>query len=262
MPKRVLIAIPITDRDASLINECFNAIRIAVECFHDKARISVDFRILVLVRVTDHEAIRIWSTLSEHETIPIEMKQVEAYEISSRHNLAAIANKRNLALAKAKENGDDNVLFIDSDILLNRNTICDLLESAQLGYDIVVSAYEVVWLGYPAICIEKDGKLNVIDLSNKDNNFARQVQIVGMGCCLIGKSCFNIPFSDSFTDPAHEVLVKSLLNGEKWADSIVYGEDVIFSFCCLAQGKSLFYTGDIVEHRYKRLHEENCSQTD
>ncbi|CAH9055509.1 hypothetical protein PSECIP111951_01255 [Pseudoalteromonas holothuriae] len=253
MPKRVLIAIPITDRDSPLINECFKAIQAAIEYVNNKEIYPTDFSILVMPRITDLIAIDNWSRLKQESTLSIKIECVDSYEIYARHNLAAIAKKRNFAMKKAVANNDDYVLFIDSDILLNSNSIYNLLRAADLGHDITVSAYEVVWLGYPAICTLKNGELNIVDLSDKKNNVAQPVQIVGMGCSLISKSCFSISFSDCFTNPDHEALIKSALEGKEWAESITFGEDVIFSLNCITQGKTMFYTGDIVEHKYKQL---------
>ncbi|MCF2858435.1 hypothetical protein L1286_13185 [Pseudoalteromonas sp. SMS1] len=252
MPKKVLIAIPITDRDEPLIAECFNALKNAIEYVESNEVNPIEFNILIMPRTTDLAAIDNWSRLKNTSAYPIKIECVDPYEISSRHNLAAIAMKRNLALKKALVNNDDYVLFVDSDILVNPNTIFDLLSAAYLGHDITISAYEVVWLGYPAICTIQDGKIGILDLSNKNENIAQPVQIVGMGCSLISKTCFNIPFSDQFTDPTHEALLKNALREDNGADSIIFGEDVIFSLSCLTQGKSMYFTGDVVEHKYKR----------
>lgn len=247
MSLKILIATPTTDRDALLINDFFDAISQSITRYRSNSLMdTAEFRILILTRKSDYQTIQAWSELAHTGNVQIDVQKVDAYEIEERHNMTAIANKRNIAIEAAKQNNDDFVLFVDSDVMLNLNTIEELVGAAQQGYDVAVAAYEVIWLGFPALGVQKADHFDILDLSDENSNYPQQVHIVGMGCSLISRKCFDIQFIEKSIDNKENLF--------NWgADSGVQGEDIGFSLNCLAQNKSIYYTGDIVEHRYKDM---------
>jgi len=122
--------------------------------------------------------------------------EVPDYDIpkNKRHNIENLVIKRNAILSYAKQNNYDNLIFIDSDIIIEWYTLFYLM-IGHIFADIVIAPYNVRWasmtpvLGYdnpPRIELAKTGLLPFY-----------RCHVGGMGCTSILLKSPKIPSSFS-----------------------------------------------------------------
>jgi hypothetical protein len=241
---RTLIAIPTTDRDADHIADCYGTLcESAARCLSVRGKDAAEFHLLVMPRESDVQSLERWSRIRDAGgLIPVEIRTFDPYVIEGRHNMPAIARKRTFAMQAARERGFDYVLFVDSDIIVGNETLTRLFDAFRHGCDLALAAYEVKWLGYPAVGVRQGDHFQILDLSDPANNQPGFVHVVGMGCTMIGRSCFDVPFEERKIFDRDGVF-------NEGPDAGVRGEDIGFCLNCLQRGKTLYYTGEIVTHR-------------
>lgn len=179
---KILISIVTIDRDAYAIPLVYESIKKDLE----------KCDLFIVCRKTDIECIRIWKEL--HPTVVVET--VPYYEIRKRHNVENICKKRNLALQYAKNCDYDYLFFIDSDIIINTNTLELLLQGCEeYKADVCSVPYQVKWLGYTATGVLKNGRFDYMKILKDSNNILYLKGGGGTGCTLIKSTVFHIPFS-------------------------------------------------------------------
>jgi hypothetical protein len=185
---KILNAIITIDRDAYAIDDLYKTI--------------ANTDILIVCRISDKETIKKWSKYN------VLIKAVPHYDIIDRHNFDMITLKRNIAREYAINNNYDYLFFIDSDILINKNTLEILLNA---NCDICIIPYEVKWLGYTAVGIFSD-KFEIKKIEYNDNKVTYEDCVIGgFGCTLLNKEAMKI-----------EIKFNALENNKY----IIYGEDI------------------------------------
>lgn len=219
---KLLISIVTIDRDAYAIPLVYESIRKELEKF--------DF--LIVCRKTDTNCIKIWKDLCPAVII----KTVPYYEIKKRHNVENICKKRNICLDYAKNNGYDYLLFIDSDIIINENTLELLLQGCEkYNADVCSVPYHVKWLGYTSIGVQKNDKFDFIKVLKDSDNIIYLKGGGGTGCTLIKSTVFHIPFSIA------KIKIRSVF---------VVGEDIGFFINLVKNNFLLLY---IKNHEIRHL---------
>lgn len=220
---RILIAIPCIDRDASYVDAQYATIK------HLLKRKNV--ALLVLTRETDTKTIHNWTTYQTGND-KIMIKLFPPYQILERHNMVALAQKRNYALDYAKTHHYDYVFFIDADILVQPSTLDKLHSFLRTNGDVALVPYKVRWLGYPAIGAFVNGTMKVIPVESQESYY--RCHLGGMGCTLIKKTAFDIPFENKRLETDTD---------------FVYGEDIGFFVNLYHANKHAYYlSGHPIRH--------------
>ena len=179
---KILISLVTIDRDAYAIPLVFQSIRKELE----------NFDLLIVCRRTDRKCLQKWKEVCPKVII----KTVPHYEIKKRHNMINICKKRNISLDYAKDNGYDYLFFIDSDIIVNINTLDILLKGCEeYKADVCSVPYFVKWLGYVATGIQNNTRFDYIKVKKDSNTISYCPGGGGMGCTLIKSTVFHVPFS-------------------------------------------------------------------
>lgn len=188
MDKRILISIVTIDRDAHLIPRLYASIQ------HYLSKRNIN--LLVVCRESDINCQREWKI---PKTV---IKTVPHYEILARHNLDKISEQRNICMNYARKHKYDYLLFLDSDIIIQSNTLEILLEGCEkYGADICVVPYFIKGLGYNAIGkFTSSGMIKLKEIKNTETAIKYKKGAGGMGCTLIKKSLFHIPFKVSIIE--------------------------------------------------------------
>lgn len=218
MNQRILISIVTIDRDASLISMLYQSIR------HHLRRRNID--LLIVCRESDILCQRNWIKEYRHVIII----KVDHYEISGRYNLEKISEKRNICLKYAQVSNYDYVFFIDSDVLVQKNTLKILIQGCEKHQaDLCVVPYFI--RGLKSVAVGKFNHNEILlkpqSVSNQQESIKYKEGIGGMGCALIKKSLFEIPFTVS--------TVKTQGN---WT---IQGEDIGFYLCLIQQNYRYLY---------------------
>lgn len=180
---KVLIAIVTIDRDAYAIPQIYDSL---------KNELNSNTDLLIICRESDKQTIEKWTKIDG-----VIIRTVPHYEIKGRHNYEAIALKRNIAREYAISNNYDYLLFIDSDVIIQRSTIHKLIYA---NVDICLVPYGVKWLNnMPAIGVRNSSdpsgySIKMITADSESDEFYENCAIGGMGCTLLNKKAMKIPF--------------------------------------------------------------------
>ena len=177
--------------------------------------------ILVVTRETDAETIQFWSTRAKVIRVP-------HYDIVGRHNLDKLANKMNIAVEYFKSTRHETMMIVESDILLNNDTIAKHQEAIK-KYDVVLSYYDVPWARKPVIC---SSFLGIPYITSKVPTGGAIVYGSGTGAVTIRrKVLMKVSFS------VHDILG-------------IKGQDVGFFLGCAMNRFKVFAVDDKVAHLY------------
>ena len=224
MDRKILVSIITIDRDAYAIEKVHHAIK------HLFDRENIYF--LVVCRDSDIECQQKWRNL-----VPkIKLITVPHYNIVKRHNMQNVCNKRNIALNYAKENNFDYLFFIDSDIIVQKDTLEILLTGCEKYHaDVCSIPYAVKWLGYIVTGVQNGHYYNYITIDCDESQEVTYEKGGGcMGCTLIKSTVFHIPFN-----------VQSL----RIKGRIVTGEDIGFFLSLVrSQFSALYVKNHKIDH--------------
>jgi hypothetical protein len=216
-PAQICACVVTIDRDAQHFMRVSKAL---VEAMGGTAS-----RIIVICRTTDVQVKALW------ENIGAAVHCVGPYIIppNARHNMKAIAMKRNVARTAAMARGYGAVCFVDSDVVVQPHTICLLAQSLKMFggvADVSTVPSSVRWLDNQiAVGVESEtpGKrwdLKILPpflpLSLPERVFLERCAIAWMGCTAIGK--------ESLIDIAFD----SLLIYDETSQRVFYGEDISY----------------------------------
>jgi len=204
---KILIGILSIDRDYKHIERQYEQLK----GYHSNG-----IEIIVITRISDINTIKSW------ESRNVKVLKVDHYEIESenRHNYKMIAYKRNTIIQYAKINNFDYLWFLDSDIIPGRKTLDEML--TQKDSDVVNIPSNLTWNPRDPVGFI-DGGIREYETNLLSHIF--DVDIVGMGCTLIKKSCFDISFEITAIKQSHE------------DEDIIIGEDIDFCFKLKSLGK-------------------------
>lgn len=222
--KTLAIGILCIDRDYDLLDELFQSI---VESCKYADVIPI---FIVTCRSTDVNCVKFWKS-KELIEFKCHINIMPEYSITGRHNYEKIAECRNIIINKCIELKND-LLFIDSDIIINTNTIKLLINSHT---DVTGSLYIIPWSGKFSIGIIKRGNFYLKHVSDIDDILYYNCNIIGFGCTLIKeKSLF-------------ECVIGNIRVGRQ---SYV-GEDIGFFIECYEKNISVSYISSVT-HKYNR----------
>jgi hypothetical protein len=142
--------------------------------------------IIVLTRKQDKKTIKKFSVYKNVKIITIDNYEIKDGE---RHNMNKIIEKRRCIMKYAIDY--DNLLFVDSDIVLYDGIIDDMIKCRENKDTVVVGVYKIKWMNKAVVMTINDGIIQVKEFKNLTNN--DNILIAGFGRCLIPKSAFNIP---------------------------------------------------------------------
>lgn len=175
--ERILIAILCIDRDSQLIDRQYNSIRHLLT--------NPNYDLLVMTRDCDLQTQLKWRSKN------IRVWIIPCYKIKERHNMSALVKQRNMIREYAQDSHYDNLLFLDSDIIINKDTLSRLLNTPG---DVALVPYKVKWLGYPAIGNYDSSENLIIEEVQPSTDQYKPCIIGGMGCTLLRQKALSIPF--------------------------------------------------------------------
>lgn len=219
---RVLIGTPFIDRDSKKIKNYIKSIA------HLLVSNKYKFDLLIITRESDTATLYKFNKLKRRYKNII-IKTVPHYEIKDRHNFERLATKRQIILDWAIKNKYDYLFFIDSDIIINKDTF-DLLFQAKS--DICYCPYIPSWHTKPLIGIMKNNQYHIINAESDSLKDKKYIDIIGggMGATLIKKTAFNIKF---------KIIKISAYFEEENIYPIVEGEDIGFFYNCMMKKKNM-----------------------
>jgi len=150
--------------------------------------------LLIVCRESDSKCIKQWSNV--HPSVII--KTVPHYDITGRHNYDALVKKRNIARQYAVDNNYDYLFFIDSDIIINKDTFNMLVKGCN-NADVCLVPYHVKWYGNIAVGVVDSNTESGFNIKEIKHDPSQQVEydvcaIGGMGCTLLNKKAMMMPF--------------------------------------------------------------------
>jgi len=222
--RKVLIALPTIDRDF-----CF------VEIFYNHLMKSIpessnfEFTILTVMREQDTKMYNFWKDKSI-------IKKVKNYEIlKDRHNLEKVSETFNYIKNYASQENYDNLIIIESDIMLKLDTITKLLKNLSHS-DIVVFPFETPWAGFPVVLNQEQKYINFRDV-NED----QYIKGHGTGCIIMNK----------------EVIEDEKINFNVEKHGTIIGQDIGFFKSLHENNYKVFMINDELYHAYKHIQELN-----
>jgi hypothetical protein len=188
MKPSVLVAIPTIDRDLRFFPVLTGSLR---PLLADSS--PFDVRILVLIREQDQLTFARWQAFPRAT-----VARLPDYPIEGRHNLAALADKRNHALEYAARENLDFLFFLDSDVIIREDTLPRLYRSTRLGADISTAPCPIRSLGCPAVGLIEGKRspyankilYNPQELDLPGEHF--RISVAGLACALIDRGSFDL----------------------------------------------------------------------
>jgi hypothetical protein len=187
--------------------------------------------IIIVTRKTDDKIIDFWKSRCKI------IRTIPHYEISGRHNMQKIAEKRNIVIKYARKNKYNSVWFIDSDIIPTQGVLNELKKTKMA---VCIAPYKVKWEGEVCVGISSDKPpfVKVHAINEEDKTVPRKECIIGgFGCTLIKKEAFK-----------QKIEYKDLVNpvtGHK-----VEGEDIGFFLNCYKNGIKCEYLTNMEQPHY------------
>lgn len=175
--KKAMIAVLTTDRDVAFINRVHAGIQEIQKLVPSVAR--------VYLRERDREARAEWL---KREVVVLESPDYEQAGNGEVPNVGAVAWQRNSARLNALQNGCDALWFIDSDVVVDRAAVVEMLAYSQTA-DVVVAPYRIRQTGRFSL-----GRIEGGGIQEIVHNGAADVDIVPAGCTLIRGAALTVPF--------------------------------------------------------------------
>ena len=187
--REVLIALPTIDRDYVLIQDFYDRIDKSI---HNTK--NVNFSFLVTTRVKDIKMINFYTNIGDIIDEDVTVKIFDNYEIEEdkRHNMNEVSKAFNYIKNYASEKNYDSVIIIESDILVNENSISKLLDS-QKNSHVSLFPFETPWAGYPVVMSDSLVPELVDSRSLKNKNKSGDIPILGhgTGCMIMNKQVID-----------------------------------------------------------------------
>lgn len=184
------IGMPLISRDEQFLPHVFNSLTesLANAGMIEKTRLHI---------VTKESEKQLCEKVKSHIDIPVICSTVPNYEQTGRHSMSHIAEKRNIIAQTALNDSRSSVLFLDSDILVNTDTITRLLKGSEF-YDITLAAYQPTWSTKPIIAtgtVDDHELISSYQLEDQDD--CAPILAGGTGCTLIRGEALKIPFENN-----------------------------------------------------------------
>jgi hypothetical protein len=177
--KRIMIGLPCIDRDSHILNLLYDKLYDSLE--NAKEYYDIEFILSPITRESDFKCIDFW------ESKNVDITLMPTYEIKDRHNWDNLVMTFNKILEKARNENFDGLILIESDIIVNKETIKLLIDNIQEAH-LVTAYYNMTWSNYPVVVINK--LIPKLDNAMK----YKENQIIlgnGVGCILINKDVLN-----------------------------------------------------------------------
>ena len=130
--------------------------------------------------------------------------EVPDYDLrEQRHQMSKIAQKRNAVIQRARHDGRSGVLFVDSDILVNRDTVSKLMTACDDEQDVCAAAYHPTWSADPVVAVgtpEEYALKSTYELGADSGQRCVPMVASGTGCTLFKAGSFDTPF-ENMEDP-------------------------------------------------------------
>ena len=128
------IGMPLISRDEKFLPHVFRALHESLvhAGMTDESRVHI---------VTKESEANLCENAKRLIDVPVLCSTVPDYEQRGRHSMSDIANKRNRITQRAVYDGKTSVLFLDSDILVNTDTVKRLMKGSET-HDISLAAYQ------------------------------------------------------------------------------------------------------------------------
>jgi hypothetical protein len=186
----IMIGLPTIDRDADMVEEVYKAINKSIR-YAKKYYPNIEFIFFPIMRETDKKCIDFWE---KKNNIKKDVYLMKSYEIDGRHNMDKIVETFSKILEKAREKDVDGLFIVESDIVINKDTIKSLIDNQKEAH-VTLCPHDIPWRNYPII-----GNYSCIySVGNSDEIYEDKFLIYGQGtgCILIGKDVLrdnNIKF--------------------------------------------------------------------
>ena len=184
MNKKILISILSIDRDANFIEKIYDPIKSHL------SKQNID--LLIICREIDKQCQEKWKKICNKCII----KTIKNYSILGRYNMDKICEKRNIAKNHAKENNYDYLWFIDSDVIVNENSLEVMIKGCeQYNADVCTIPGFIKNWNHVAIGVFENNSYQIRTASQDTKQGIKYKEGGGwMGCTLIKNTVFHIPF--------------------------------------------------------------------
>ncbi len=177
--KRIMIGLPCIDRDSHLLELLYDKLNISLD--NAKTYYDIEFIFSPITRESDIKCIDFW------ESKNADIILMNHYDIKGRHNWDMLVITFNKLLEKARNENFDGLLLIESDIIVNEETIKLLIDNTKEAH-LVLAYYNMKWSSSPIILTH--GLIPKLENATK----YKENKIIlghGVGCVLINKDVFN-----------------------------------------------------------------------
>ena len=181
---RLDVGLLVIGRDEALLPRVVGALSASV------AAANLDARVHVAVRRSEA---RLCRTVEDHTPLAVVCSQVDDYVIHGRHDVEAIARKRNLILDRAIRDARGAVLFVDSDVLLREDT-AGRLWGACASHDVCAAAYRPVWAAEPLVAVGEVDSFRLVSAHELPDGCVPMAG-TSMGCVLLRGAALEVPFA-------------------------------------------------------------------
>lgn len=174
-PTKVLLGLPTIDRDHVIVEHFYKLLSESISQVKD---IQID--LLVTMRYKDEKMYKFWKDKAK-------IKLFEDYFIEERHNLKMVSETFNYIKNYSYENNYDTLIFVESDIFVQKDTIQVLLEKIKHSH-VVLFPFETPWAKYPIVL--EDGLFYNFENAR---NYRKDKCILGhgTGCMAINKQVMS-----------------------------------------------------------------------
>src|SRR6478609_1308066 len=247
MSFKLLIGMPIISRDAEIVQHSLKAL--SEQLRKDGSSLCTSLDVLLVTRSSDYTLImNSVNKFRENRRFNVTIHRVKDYSISERHNLKYVAKKRQYILKYAADNAYDALLFLDADVIMNSDTLHDMIFCCTS--DVTICSYKPCWGTERILCAKTDKLFSLDEFEKKTDPLPTCISIKGggLGCALIRKSAFHVPI---------------VIGSYKVHDDLsIDGEDVGFFQNCFKYGVSVCcLTGNRVSHEPVLEKSKENSQT-
>jgi hypothetical protein len=177
--KKIMIGLPCIDRDSDLLELLYEKLNISIN--YAIKYYNIEFILAPFMRKTDENCIDFWKSKNADITL------MPTYKIYGRHNWDMLVTTFNKILEKARTDNFDGLLLIESDIIINIDTIKLLLDNINKTH-LCLAYYEMKWSKYPIILTK-----SLFPKLKDARDFNKNIEIYGhgVGCLLICKDVIN-----------------------------------------------------------------------